>query len=89
MAAHLAFQLERLEAMRTAAAQLMARDQLGRDFFRRGMEEAVVVRRQTTWAASLSDLLRAYAQVKTKEASELPEELREGLDRFFERLNAE
>lgn len=66
MAAHLAFQLERLEAMRTVAAKLMARDQLGRDFFRRGMEESVVVRRQTTWSATLSDLLKAYARVQTK-----------------------
>ena len=33
LAAHLAFQLERLAAMRDAAAKLMARDQLGRDFF--------------------------------------------------------
>ena len=40
MAAHLAFQLERLQAMR-AAAKLMARDQLGRDFFARGIEEKV------------------------------------------------
>ncbi len=32
LAAHLAFQLERLEAMRRSAAQLMARDQLGKDF---------------------------------------------------------
>lgn len=66
MAAHLAFQLERLEAMRNAAARLMARDQLGRDFFRRGMQESVVVRRQTTWAATLSDLLKAYSRVQTK-----------------------
>lgn len=66
MAAHLAFQLERLEAMRRSAAKLMARDQLGRDFFRRGMTEAVVVRRETTWNATLSDLLKAYARVQTK-----------------------
>lgn len=67
MAAHLAFQLERLEAMRRAAAQLMGRDQLGRDFFKRGMTEMVTVRRQTTWSASLSDLLKAYASVKTRD----------------------
>ena len=41
LAAHLAFQLERLEAMRGAAAQLMARDRLGRDVFARGAPEAV------------------------------------------------
>ena len=67
MAAHLAFQLERLEAMRRVAAQLMARDQLGRDFFRRGMTESVTVKRQTTWSANLSELLKAYASVKTRE----------------------
>ncbi len=37
MAAHLAFQLERLQAMRDCAAKLMARDQLGRDVFARGV----------------------------------------------------
>ncbi len=42
LAAHLAFQLERLEAMRDAAARLMARDRLGRDFFPRGLPEDVV-----------------------------------------------
>lgn len=67
MAAHLAFQLERLEAMRRVAAQLMARDQLGRDFFKRGMTESVTVRRQTTWSASLSDLLKAYSSVKARD----------------------
>ena len=66
LAAHLAFQLERLEAIRTVAAKLMARDQLGRDFFRRGMQEAVVVHRQTTWSVSLAELLKAYARVQTK-----------------------
>ena len=67
MAAHLAFQLERLEAMRRVAAQLMGRDQLGRDFFERGMSETLTVKRQTTWNASLSDLLKAYARVKTRD----------------------
>ncbi|MGD1927275.1 MAG: segregation and condensation protein A [Paracoccaceae bacterium] len=67
MAAHLAFQLERLEAMRRVAAQLMGRDQLGRDFFERGMSETLTVKRQTTWNASLSDLLKAYARIKTRD----------------------
>ena len=39
LAAHLAFQLERLQAMRDAAAKLMARDRLGRDRFVRGGTE--------------------------------------------------
>ncbi|MBY8977700.1 segregation/condensation protein A [Rhodobacteraceae bacterium NNCM2] len=67
LAARLAFQLERLEAMRRSAAQLMARDQLGRDFFARGMTETVTVKRETTWNATLSDLLKAYARVRTRE----------------------
>ena len=68
LAAHLAFQLERLEAMRRAAAQLMGRDQKGRDFFARGQTEEVVQRRETIWDASLLDLMQAYARVKTKES---------------------
>ena len=67
LAAHLAFQLERLEAMRRVAAQLMGRDQLGRDFFARGMSETVTVKRRTEWTASLADLLRGYARVKTRD----------------------
>ena len=41
LAARLAFQLERLEAMRKSAARLMGRDQMGRDFFARGTQESV------------------------------------------------
>lgn len=68
LAARLAFQLERLEAMRRAAAELMARDQLGRDFFPRGMAEAITVHRHVTWTATLADLVRAYAHVRGREA---------------------
>ena len=68
MAAHLAFQLERLEAMRRAAAELMGRDQLGRDFFARGSSEDVVVSNRTEWSATLMELLRAYSRVRTKDA---------------------
>ena len=67
MAAHLAFQLQRLEAMRDAAARLMARDQLGRDVFARGEEETVATRRRTVWTASLIELMRAYARIRTKD----------------------
>lgn len=67
LAAHLAFQLERLEAMRGAAARLMARDRLGRDVFARGAPETVVREAKIDHAASLVDLLRAYARIKTRE----------------------
>ncbi|MBB5223328.1 segregation and condensation protein A [Amaricoccus macauensis] len=67
LAAHLAFQLERLEAMRGAAAQLMGRDQLGRDVFARGDTETVRRDVRVTYEASLVDLMRAYARIKTKD----------------------
>ena len=67
LAAHLAFQLERLQAMREAAAQLMARDQLGRDFFARGLTEDVARVRQVRWTASLLDLMQAYARLRTRD----------------------
>ena len=49
LAAHLAFQLERLQAMRDAAAKLMARDRLGRDRFVRGGTEDVTRRKTVTY----------------------------------------
>jgi segregation and condensation protein A len=67
LAAHLAFQLERLSAMREAAARLMARDQLGRDFFARGVPEDVTHHKVVTYSATLLDLMRAYARIRTKD----------------------
>lgn len=67
LAAHLAFQLERLQAMREAAARLMARDQLGRDFFARGLPEDVARHRKVTYSATLLDLMRAYARIRTRD----------------------
>lgn len=67
LAAHLAFQLERLEAMRRSAARLMGRDQLGRDFFARGQTEDVSRKRTVTYSATVLDLMQAYARVKTRE----------------------
>ena len=67
LAAHLAFQLERLQAMRDVAARLMARDQKGRDFHPRGAPEALAHLRTIRWEASLLDLMRAYARIRTKD----------------------
>ena len=67
LAAHLAFQLERLQAMRDAAARLMGRDQLGRDFFSRGQSEQVERVRRVTYTATLLDLMQAYARIRTKD----------------------
>ena len=67
LAAHLAFQLERLQAMRDVAARLMGRDQLGRDFFARGQREDVMRVRRVTYTATLLDLMQGYARIRTKD----------------------
>ena len=65
-AERLAFQLERLDAMRKRAAELMARDRLGRERFARGAPEALTTRRSVHWQAGLGDLLEAYARMRTR-----------------------
>ena len=67
LAAHLAYQLERLQAMRDAAARLMALDQKGKDFFPRGEIETVERKRTVTFTATLLDLMQAYARIRTKD----------------------
>lgn len=67
LAAHLAFQLERLQAMREAAARLMARDRKGRDFFGRGIPEDVMRIRRVRHSATLLDLMQAYARTRTRD----------------------
>ncbi|MEO9780282.1 MAG: ScpA family protein [Sedimentitalea sp.] len=67
LAAHLAFQLERLQAMRDAAARLMGRDRLGRDFFARGQAEDVTRIKTVTYTATLLDLMQGYARIRTRD----------------------
>ncbi|WP_350159255.1 ScpA family protein [Roseovarius sp.] len=67
LAAHLAFQLERLQAMRERAAQLMGRDRLGRDFFARGIPEDVTRVKKVNYTATLLDLMQGYARIRTKD----------------------
>ena len=67
MAAHLAFQLERLQAMRDCAARLMARDQKGRDFFVRGIAENFETVRTVNYTANLLDLMQAYSRIRTRD----------------------
>ncbi|HEY7687855.1 MAG TPA: ScpA family protein [Dongiaceae bacterium] len=66
MAAALAFQLQRLESMREAAGKLMARPQLGRDFFARGAPEPIPVVRTPVYSVTLYDLLRAYGAIANR-----------------------
>ena len=67
LAAHLAYQLERLQAMRDCAAKLMARDRLGKDRFVRGLPEDVSRRRTVIFSANLLDLMQGYARIRTKD----------------------
>ena len=60
MAARLAFQLQRLEAMRKAVEDLQNLPQLFWDFFPRGAPEGVRVTQKPDWQADLLDLLKAY-----------------------------
>jgi segregation and condensation protein A len=60
MAAALAFQLQRLQAMQDAGVRLMARPLLGKDVFRRGAPEGLRVVATPVYTATLYELLRAY-----------------------------
>lgn len=62
MAARLAFQLQRLEAMRAASENLMALPRFGQEFVARGAPEGVRVLKTPEWRADLFDLLQAYAR---------------------------
>lgn len=68
LALRLQLRLQRLGAMREAAARLMARDRLGRDVFTRGAPEGIAPVRQVEWRASLYDLLEAYGAIKARNA---------------------
>lgn len=68
IAAALQHQLRRLEAMREAGARLMAQPRLGRDVFPRGAPEPMPVVRNTRIDVSLYELLKAYADHRTRQA---------------------
>ena len=68
MAARLRWRLQRLDAMREAAARLMARDRLGREVFARGAPEPLNIVKLRTYSDSLYDLLTAYATQRLSKA---------------------
>jgi len=75
MAEALQFQLRRLEAMKKAAGDLFGLPQLGQHIFRRGMPEGLSVKFDTTYDATLYDLLKAYGDIERRKedsAYELP-----------------
>ncbi len=62
MAAMLAFQLQRLEAMKEAGGKLFERPMLGQAFFRRGETEPLKFENRAAFDVTLYDILRAYAR---------------------------
>lgn len=66
LAAKLAFRLQRLNAMRNAAATLMTRPRLHRDVFPRGAPERIKTTRETQFTATLYDLLKAYSDQRQR-----------------------
>ncbi len=66
LALRLQLRLQRLGAMREAAARLMARDRVGRDVFLRGAPEGLRVDRKNLWQCDWYGLVSAYAQVKAR-----------------------
>lgn len=68
LAEHLQFRLRRLEAMREAAGQLVNRNRLGRDVFKRANPEMVVVEKKHLYDVSLYDMLMAYASIRQRQA---------------------
>ncbi len=68
LALRLQLRLQRLGAMREAAARLMARDRIGRDVFLRGAPEGLRINRKTHWQCDWYALVQGYGQVKARTA---------------------
>lgn len=92
LAALLALQLRRLEAMRQAGQSLMALPQLGRDLFARGAPEGLHGSVRPVYQVSLFDLLKAYSDFHRRQqagASYQPLELDlHSAEEALERLRA-
>ena len=68
LALRLQLRLQRLSAMREAAARLVGGDRLGRDVFPRGAPEGLRVDRRNRWQCDWFALVQAYSQVKARTA---------------------
>lgn len=68
LALRLQLRLQRLGAMREAAARLMGRDRIGRDIFLRGAPEGLRIDRKYQWKCDSYALIQAYGQVKARTA---------------------
>ncbi|WP_409433747.1 segregation and condensation protein A [Litorimonas sp. RW-G-Af-16] len=68
LAAHLAFRLERLEAMRRAVDGLYRLPQTGQEIFARGAPEGLRSRTSPIFEAELFDLLSAYGTSRSRQS---------------------
>jgi len=66
LALRLQLRLQRLAAMRDAAARLLARDRLGRDVFARGAPEGLRIDKRHAWQCDWLALVRAYGDVRQR-----------------------
>ena len=66
LALRLQLRLQRLAAMREAAARLMGRDRLGRDVFARGAPEGLRMLKRNDWRCDWYALVHAYGQVRLR-----------------------
>ena len=71
MAQALRYRLQRLEAMRNAAADLMQQPQLGQQRLARGGEAEIQEETNWRWTSSLYDLLGAYARMEVRRSGRL------------------
>lgn len=68
LALKLQLRLQRLGAMRDAAARLMGGDRIGRDVFLRGSPEGLEIARKNLWQCDQFALIEAYGRVKARTA---------------------
>ena len=68
LAAHLAFRLQRLEAMRLAAKGLFRLPQMGQAVHKRGMPEGLRSRTTPLYGAEMFDILQAYGTSRSRTA---------------------
>jgi segregation and condensation protein A len=66
LALRLQLRLQRLAAMREAAARLIARDRLGRDVFVRGAPEGLRIDKRALWQCDWFALVSAYGEVRAR-----------------------
>ncbi len=89
LAAHLAFRLQRLDAMRLAAKGLFRLPQTGQVVFKRGMPEGLRSRTTPLYGAEIFDILQAYGNSRARVAiknHKVPKPLVLSLDGARQRL---